>query len=190
MSLNQDPVVINSVKQQFQNLSFAYTGATGRILTGLAENPLLIEKRWNAHERGSKPYFVTLPAHQAVSVDTEACGITLAPEHRSSAQNSTETSNVAVLHVDDPEIRLSRRPASASANVISNDGDDYFQSQVIFYLSDGSGAIHPSLKVQCNRPHFLVGNGLVEFATEAVSEALKVRPETRGSHSAAPQSVP
>jgi VWFA-related protein len=190
VSLNQDPAVITSVKQQFQNLSFAYTGATSRIVTGIADNPLLVERRWNAHERGSKPYFVTLPAHQQVSVDTEACGITLAPEHRSSAQNSTETSNVSVFHVADPEIRLSRRPASASTNAVSNDQDDYFQSQVIFYLTDGSGAIRPSLKVQCNRPHFLVGNGLVEFATEAVSEALKVRPETRGSHSDARQPLP
>ena len=190
MSLNQDPAVIASVKQQFQNLSFAYTGATSSIVSGLADNPLLVERRWNAHERGSKPHFVTLPPHQPVSVDTEACGITLAPDHRSSGQTPAEMANVAVLQVIDPEIRLSRRPASASTNVVSNDQDDYFQSQVIFYLTDGSGAIRSSLKVQCNRPHFLVGNGLVEFAAEAISEALKVRPQNGGSHSAAPQSHP
>jgi VWFA-related protein len=184
MSLNQDPAVISEVKQQFQNLSFAYTPATSGIVSRLSENPVLVERRWNSHEKGSKPYFVTHAANQPVSVDAEACGIMLAPDHRAAVQRSGEAARQPLLEAVDPEIRLSRRPASGvSTKVVSNDQDDYFQSQAIFYLVDASGGIRPPLKVQCNRPHFLVGNGLAEFASEAVSEALKVRPESGRPHS-------
>jgi VWFA-related protein len=184
MSLNQDPAVISEVKQQFQSLSFSYTPSTNDIVSRLSETPLLIERRWNSHDKGSKPYFVTHPANQPVSVDAEACGIMLATDRRVAAQRSGERAGQPALEVIDPEIRLSRRPASgASTKVVSNDQDDYFQSQAIFYLVDASGGIRPPLKVQCNRPHFLVGNGLAEFASEAVSEALKVRPESGRPHS-------
>jgi hypothetical protein len=183
MSLNQDPAVISEVKQQFQSLSFSYTPATNDIVSRLSGTPLLVERRWNSHDKGSKPYFVTHPANQPVSVDAEACGIMLAPDRRVAAQRSGERAGQPALEVIDPEIRLSRRPASgASTKVVSNDQDDYFQSQAIFYLVDASGGIRPPLKVQCNRPHFLVGNGLAEFASEAVSEALKVRPESGRPH--------
>jgi VWFA-related protein len=183
MSLNQDPAVISEVKQQFQSLSFSYTPSTNDIVSRLSETPLLIERRWNSHDKGSKPYFVTHPANQPVSVDAEACGIMLATDRRVAAQRSGERAGQPALEVIDPEIRLSRRPASgASTKVVSNDQDDYFQSQAIFYLVDASGGIRPPLKVQCNRPHFLVGNGLAEFASEAVSEALKVRPESGRPH--------
>jgi len=191
MSLNQDPAVIAEVKQQFQRLSFSYTPATSSIVSRLSEHPLLVERRWNSHEKGSKPSFVIHPANQPVNVDAEACGIMLAPEHASAVQTSGAPASQPLLEAVDPEIRLSRRPAAgASTKMVSNDGDDYFQSQAIFYLVDPSGGIRPPLKVQCNRPHFLVGNGLAEFASEAVSEALKVRPESNRARSVPTQSLP
>ncbi|MFL6447550.1 MAG: VWA domain-containing protein [Bryobacteraceae bacterium] len=189
MSMNQDPAVVAAVKQQLRNQSFGYTRATSAVVSALSERPLLVERRWNPHEKGSKPYFVTHPANQSVSVDAEACGITLAPEHSAAApQPSGDIAGQQVLEVVDPEIRLLRRPVSgASTKLVSNDQDDYFQSQVVFYLVDPSGGIRPSLKIQCNRPHFLVGNGLAEFATEAVSEALKLTPEASRTHPVSPQ---
>jgi VWFA-related protein len=178
LSMNQDPAVVSAVKRELRNLSFSYTRATSSIVSGLSEHALLVERRWNPPERGSKPYFVTHAANHSVSVDAEACGIMLAPEHGAAVQRPSETAGQQVLEVADPEIRLLRRPDSgASPKIVSNDQDNYFQSQVIFYLVDRSGGGSPPLKVQCNRPHFLVGNGLAEFATEAVSEALKLRLE-------------
>jgi VWFA-related protein len=176
LSMNQDPAVVAAVKQQLQNLSFGYTRETSNIISGLSEHPLLVEKRWNTHEKGNKPYFVTHPAaaNQSVSVDAEACGIMLAPEHNINVRGNT--SGERVLEVTDPEIRLLRRPG-LSTKAVSNDQDGYFQSQVIFYLVDPSGSIRFPLKVQCNRPYFLVGNGLAEFAIEAISEALKLTRE-------------
>jgi VWFA-related protein len=186
MSMNQDPSAVAAVKRQLQDLSFGYTRATGTIVKALSEHPLVVEKRWNSHESGSQPYFVTHAANQSVSVDVEACGIMLAPGHSAGAQGSNDHNSAQqVFDVVDPEIRLLRRPgSSASTKVVSDDQDDYFQSQVILYLVDRSGGIRPPLKVQCNRPHFLVGNGLAEFATEAVSEALKVTPEGSRTHPA------
>ena len=180
ISMNQDPAIVAAVKQQLQNLSFGYTRETSNIISGLSEHPLLIEKHWNTHEKGNKSYFVThavSAANQSVSVDAEACGIMLAPEHNVVLQEHANTPGERVLQVADPEVRLLRRPGS-STKVVSNDQDGYFQSQVIFYLFDPSGGIHSPLKVQCNRPHFLVGNGLAEFATEAISEALKLTPQS------------
>jgi VWFA-related protein len=182
MSMNQDPAVIAAVKQQLQALSFGYSRETSSIINGLSEHPLLVEKRWNTHEKGSKPYFVTRAlsnTNQSVSVDAEACGIKLAPEHKVTSQGPGNGAGQQVLEVVDPEIRLLRRPGS-STKAVSNDQDEYFQSQAIFYLVDRSGGIPHPLKVQCNRPHFLVGSGLGEFAAEAISEALKLTPE--GGH--------
>jgi len=175
VSLNQDPAVVAAVKQQLQALSFEYTPETGRIVSGLSENPLLIERRWNAQGRGDKPYFVAHSKNQPVSVDAEACGITVAPDQHSSMQSSGGNGPQHVLEVANPEVRLLKRPNAGG--VRPDDPDNYFQSQVIFQLIDRSGGMPlPPLKVQCNRPHFLVGNGLAEFATQAVSEALKVTP--------------
>jgi len=181
MSLNSDPAVVSSVKEQLQSLTFAYTRETRSIVNGLSEHPLLVEKRWNTRDRKNKPDFVThavLGANQSVSVDVEACGIMLAPEHKVVLKGTANSSGKPVLEVNDPEIRLSRRPASSSSGkVVPNDQDEYFQSQAIFYLIDRSGGIPCPLKVQCRRPHFLVGNSLVEFARQAISEALKLTPD-------------
>ena len=93
------------------------------------------------------------------------------------SEGAATTARKPVLEVDDPQVRLSRRPASSSSGKVApNDEDEYFQSQAIFYLVDRSGGIPFPLKVQCRRPHFLVGNGLVEFASQAISEALKATP--------------
>jgi VWFA-related protein len=175
LSLNQDPAIVSAVKQELQNLSFAYTRETKRIVSELSEHSLIVERRWNTREKDSTPHFVTHSADQPVNIDAEACGIALAPDHNPTAQSLTADAGPQVLAVVDPEIRLSRRPgARASTRVVSDDQDDYFQSQAIFYLVDRSRGIRPSFKVQCNRPHFLVGNGLAEFAIGAVSDALKV----------------
>ena len=192
MSLNSDPAVVSSVKQQLQSLAFAYSRETRNIVSGLSGHPLLVEKRWNVQDKKNKPDFVTHAVsamNQSVGVDVEACGIMLAPEHNVLSPPVANSSGKPVLEVDDPEIRLSRRPTSrSSGNVVPNDQDAYFQSQAIFYLIDRSGGIPFPLKVQCRRPHFLVGNGLVEFATQAISEALKLTPERGRLASASAQS--
>jgi hypothetical protein len=188
--LNSDPAVVSSVKQQLQSLAFAYSRETRSIVSDLSEHPLLVEKRWNTQDKKNKPNFVTHAVsamNQSVGVDVEACGIMLAPEHNVLSQAMTNRSGKPVVEVDDPEIRLSRRPTSnSSGKVVPNDQDAYFQSQAIFYLIDRSGGIPFPLKVQCRRPHFLVGNGLVEFASQAISEALKLTPER---HPVAPASA-
>jgi hypothetical protein len=74
-----------------------------------------------------------------------------------------------VLRIFDPEVRLSHRPAAA---LQAASDDLYFQSQLLFYLADPSGRIPDRVRVQCNRPQFLVSDGLVEFAIEA----LKITP--------------
>jgi VWFA-related protein len=186
MSMNRDPAVVSSVKQQLEGLSFGYTRETGKVLSDLSNHPLLVEKRWRTRDKSNGPYFVThvvTGRNQSVSVDSEACGIMLAPEHK--VLNGTHAGTPAVLdrpalEVVDPEIRVSRRPASGlQTKAGTEDEDGYFQSQAIFYLVDRSGGIPYPVKVQCNRPHFLVGNGLVEFATQAIAEALKLTPENR-----------
>jgi hypothetical protein len=153
----------------------------------LSEHLLLVEKRWNTHEKANKPYFVTRSvsvANQSVSVDAEACGIMLTPEHKVAMQ-AGNTATPRLLEVADPEIRLLR----SSTKFVSNNQDEYFQSQVVFYLVDRSGGIPCPLKVQCNRPQFLVGNGLADFAIESVSEALKLTPQGGRSDSLPPPSV-
>ncbi|MFL6416581.1 MAG: VWA domain-containing protein [Bryobacteraceae bacterium] len=175
VSLNQDPAIVSAVKQQLQNLSFGYTRETARIVNELAVHSLIVERHWNTREKDSTPHFETHPANQSVNIDAEACGISLAPDHNPSALSASEGAGRQVLEVVDPEIRLSRRPGvRGPSKGVSDDQDDYFQSQAIFYLVDRSGGLRPSLKVQCNRPHFLVGNGLAQFASDAVSDALKL----------------
>jgi len=78
-----------------------------------------------------------------------------------------------VLTVLDPEVRIARRPGSAEEQGASAD-QPYFQSQVIFYLKDLSGRI-PRMRVQCNRPHFLIGDDLVRFAAQSLESGLKLR---------------
>jgi hypothetical protein len=102
------------------------------------------------------------------------------PESNSLAQppvNSDPFSASAserVLTVLDPEIRIARRPDSTKEQ--ADDAEQiYFQSQVIFYLSDRSGRIPSRIRVQCNRPHFLISDDLVQFAAQSLERGLKVR---------------
>jgi VWFA-related protein len=192
LSMNRDPAVVSSVKQQLQGLLFACTRETHRIVTSLSEHPLLVERRWSTHDRGNKSYFSTRSASDgtpSVNIDSEACGITLAPEHSVASLDSVDSRTILdhpLLQVTDPVIRVSRRPTSGTpGNLVPNDRDDYFLSQAIFYLVDRSGGIRYPLKVQCNRPHFLVGDGLVKFVSEAISDALKLIPKDRQAPTAA-----
>jgi Ca-activated chloride channel family protein len=173
MALNRDSQVVAGVKQRLQALQFGYSHETEKIVADLGSRPLLIEKHWNSTEKNEKPTFVAHPADgdHSVSVDTEACGVALAsgsnglPEQKSTGDGSF----LAVLN---PEIRIARRPGSgqqAEAN------DTYFQSQARFYLADPSGRVPWRLRVQCNRPHFLVSDDLAQLAAQALSQGLKLK---------------
>jgi hypothetical protein len=102
------------------------------------------------------------------------------PESNSPAQPSVNSdpfsasASERILTVLDPEIRIARRPDSAKEQA---DGAEqlYFQSQVIFYLSDRSGRIPSRIRVQCNRPHFLISDDLVRFAAQSLERGLKVQ---------------
>jgi hypothetical protein len=85
-----------------------------------------------------------------------------------------QSSNERVLTVLDPEIRIARRPGSAREQSGGAE-QTYFQSQAIFYLRDQSGRIPSRIQVQCNRPHFLIGDDLVQFAVQALERGLKVK---------------
>lgn len=76
-----------------------------------------------------------------VSVDSEVCGINLAPESGSSAVENSELStwDRPALRILDAEVRLLCRPGAAPQTASSD--DLYFQSQVLFYLADPSGRI-------------------------------------------------
>jgi hypothetical protein len=41
-------------------------------------------------------------------------------------------------------------------------------------LRDRSGRIPLRIRVQCNRPHFLIGDDLVQFAAQSLEQGLKV----------------
>jgi hypothetical protein len=123
-----------------------------------------------------------------VGIDAEVCGITVDPETTSlSGPNvisdpSLTFSNEHVLTVVNPEIRIARRPGSAQDESGTAE-EAYFQSQAIFYLRDRSGRIPSRIRVQCNRPHFLIGDDLVQFAAQSLEHGLKVR--SRGADKSA-----
>src|SRR5258706_12279412 len=188
--MRRDPRVIFSVRQRLQDLKLEYTSATEKIVKDLATDPLLIEKVWNADgKRSSKagPGFIARRVgakNRLVSIDAEVCGITVNPETSSLPQPgvtshpSLTSSNERALTVADPEIRISRKPGSAQDVPAEN---AYFQSQAIFYLEDHSGRIPSRIRVQCNRPHFLIGDDLVQFAVQALEYGLKVQSRGGGS---------
>lgn len=181
MALNRDSQVVSSVKQRLQALQFGYSHETEKIVADLRDRPILIEKRWNSAEKNDKATFVAHPAadqSHSVSVDTEACGVVLAPES-GNVSGGNLTADGSILAVLNPEIRLARRPGSGQ-QVDSN--DTYFQSQARFYLADPSGRVPWRLRVQCNRPHFLVSDDLVQFASQALAQGLKLKVEE--SHAA------
>jgi hypothetical protein len=87
---------------------------------------------------------------------------------------SAASPSTSVFMVESPEVRVARRPASGDTPVAPTVEDYYFQSQAIFYLSDVAGRFPSRIRVQCNRPHFLVGEQLVEFTIQALVHGLKV----------------
>jgi len=149
----------------------------------------VIEKHWsNAKKKDEKPTFVVHPATDKsylINLDTEACGVAVAanqgsapglnltadpPENASSAKASFAVVN--------PEIRVA--PRAGSGKQISSE-DTYFQSQALFYLSDPSGRISSKLRVQCNRPHFLVSEDLVQLAIDSLAQGLKLKADVTSS---------
>jgi VWFA-related protein len=191
LEISRDPGVILSVRQRLQGLKFEYTAETKRIVRDLATNPLLIEKVWVSEGKRSgkadRPSFIAHTAnkgHQLVNIDAEVCGITVVTETSSLPQPNVagdpplKLSSEPVLRVVNPEIRLARRPGSAQPDGAAQDA--YFQSQAIFYLNDPSGRIPSRIRVQCNRPHFLISEGLVQFAVRALEHGLKVK--SQGTH--------
>jgi hypothetical protein len=118
--------------------------------------------------------------NRLVGIDAEVCGIMVDSEARTPVQPPARSDSVPasaserILTVLDPEIRIARRPDSAREQ---SDGAEqiYFQSQAIFYLIDRSGRIPSRIRVQCNRPHFLISGDLVQFAAQSLEQGLKVR---------------
>jgi VWFA-related protein len=192
LALNRDSQVVSSVKQHLQALQFGYSHETERIIADLRNSPILIEKRWNAAEKNDKPAFVVHPITERAhltSIDTEACGVTLASgDNQHDSQRTVDLSGSAsakpfltVLH---PEIRIARRPGSNQTTAAE---DTYFQSQALFDLTDTSGRVPWLLRVQCHRPHFLVSDELVQFAVQALTQGLKLKlEESSGMGSAFP----
>jgi VWFA-related protein len=183
LTLSRDPAVVSSVRQRLQELKLEYSSETEKIVRDLANDPLLIEKIWNSADRRSakteKPRFVThklANGNQLVNIDAEVCGIKLDPETASSRQFNVTTDpsmihfSKSVFTVVNPEIRLSRRPGSAEQGSSDSAEDSYFQSQAVFYLKDFSGRIPSRIRVQCNRPHFLISEDLVQFSLQALEQ--------------------
>lgn len=190
LEISRDPGVSLSVKQHLQQLQFQYSPETERIVKDLANNPVLIEKTWVSHGnhsgRAEKPSFIAhkiANGNQLLSIEAEVCGIKVDPEPGASPQHNTasdpflQLSKEPSLRVVDPEIRIARRPGSAQPNSSGASEDSYFQSQALFYLKDPSGRIASRIRVQCNRPHFLVSEGLVDLASKALEQGLKVSPQ-------------
>jgi hypothetical protein len=189
VALSSYPAIIFSVKQRLQDLMFEYNLETEQILSSLASGSLLIEREWNSNGKhgadNDKPFFVMHRAedgNQLVNIDAEVCGIRLDPELSPSPPHSNPRSGLLLtspsqpaLRVTDPEIRLARRPGSTHLEPSAAAQDTYFQSQAHFYLKDTSGRIPSRIRVQCNRPHFLIGDDLVQFAIQALEHGLKVK---------------
>ena len=175
LEMSRNPGLIVSLKQRLKDLKFEYTPETERAVSDLATNPVLVEKVWSADRKRSKndPGFVAHKAENGsrqVSIDAEVCGITIDPKGGSL---SVQRSNVPALAVVDPEIRIARRPGAPQ--VPGGTDETYFQSQAIFYLADVSGRDTAKIRVQCNRPNFLISQDLVQFAAQAVGRALKTK---------------
>jgi len=186
LSISRDPSVILSVRQRLRNLRLEYTAETERIARTLSTDPVLIERTWTNDRKKdietNRPNLLVRrveSGNRLVGIDAEVCGITADPETTAQLQPYLTTSplpassNERVLTVLDPEVRIARRPGSAEEQGASAD-QPYFQSQVIFYLKDLSGRI-PRMRVQCNRPHFLIGDDLVRFAAQSLESGLKLR---------------
>jgi len=187
LALSRDPKLVSFLRQRLLELKLEYSPETEKIVRDLAHSPLLIEKVWSsARGRSGESERPTLLVRKVenrsrlVGIDAEVCGISVDPEGKSLVQPSgnrdslSASANERVLTVVDPEIRIGRRPDSAQAQTDAA-GQIYFQSQALFYLRDPSGRIPSRIRVQCNRPHFLIGDDLVQFASQSLERALKVR---------------
>ena len=163
LSMSRDPVLLDSVRSHFRDLKFESTRESENVLRNLPTHPILVEKTWDAGRKPG-PSLITRTGGGQVSMDTEVCGISAEKPPGAAAK----------LIVADPEIRLSRRPG-ASANTSADSQESYFQSQAIFYLEEGSGGASDKIRVQCNRPNFLISDDLVQFAAQAVEQGLKLR---------------
>jgi hypothetical protein len=175
LEISRDPGLIVSLKQHLKDLTFEYTPETERAVSDLATNPVLVEKVWSVDRKRAGKNDPSLVAHKAdngnrqVSIDAEVCGIAIDPKIRSLP---VERTGVPAWVVVDPEIRIARRPGAPQ---ISGTDEAYFQSQAIFYLVDVSGRNPAKIRVQCNRPNFLISEDLVQFAAQAVRDGLKTK---------------
>jgi VWFA-related protein len=196
LEINRDPGLIFSVREHLRDLKLQYTPETEKIVRDLATDPLLIEKVWTSggkrSGRDEKPGFVRHTAragNQYVNIDAEVCGIRLDSETESTTHVNVSNNslplfpNEPALRVFNPEIRLARRPGSRQPDDSNGTAEAYFQSQAVFTLRDPSGRIPSRIRVQCNRPHFLIGEDLVRFAAEALEQGLKVKAVREGSNS-------
>jgi VWFA-related protein len=187
VALSRDPKLVLFLRQRLRELKLEYTPETEKIVRDLAHGPMLIEKVWSSERGRSENERATLVVRKVengsrlVGIDAEVCGIAVDPEGESlmepsgSRDSLSASANERVLTVLDPEIRIARRPDSAQTQTDAA-GQIYFQSQALFYLRDPSGRIPSRIRVQCNRPHFLIGEDLVQFASQSLERALKVRP--------------
>ncbi|MCU1338755.1 MAG: hypothetical protein JWO19_4336 [Bryobacterales bacterium] len=189
LAFSRDSGLIFSIRQHLGSLKLEYTPETEKIVRDLAAGPILIEKIWSSEGKltgkAEKFSFVTRSAgkgNQLVNIDAEVCGIMLDPEANASPQRNPagdpplRIASKPVFRVASPEIRIARRPGSAPWDVRgSTEEEAYFQSQAIFYLKDASGRIPTRIRMQCNRPHFLISEDLVQFAVQALEHGLKVR---------------
>lgn len=182
VALSRDPAILSSVKQRLKDLTFEYNSETEKIVDSLAAGPLLIEKAWSSNGKpgadNDRASFIMHKAQngsQFVNIDAEVCGIRLDPELSPSSHSNAASSSQPALLVTDPEIRLARRPGSTHLEPSAAAQDTYFQSQALFYLKDPSRRIPARIRVQCNRPHFLISDDLVQFAIQALEHGLKVK---------------
>ncbi len=159
LSISRDPVLLESVRSHFRALKFETTHDSENVLKNLSDHPILVEKVWNS--KRAAPALVARTGAGDVSMDSEVCGI--------SAESSP--SGAANFVVADPEIRLARRPGETQP---ADNQESYFQSQAIFYLEDATGRAG-KIRVQCNRPNYLISDELVDFAAQAVAQGLKLR---------------
>jgi VWFA-related protein len=188
LAINRDPGLIFSVREHLRALQFQYTAETERIVKDLSAAPLLIErvspsrgKRSATAEKFRLISHTPQTENEDVDIDAEVCGIRLDSEAKWAPQIANNGPVLAIsgaqpLIVLNPEIRLARRPGSGREDDSSGTAEAYFQSQAVFSLRDPSGRIPSLVRVQCNRPHFLISDDLVQFAADAVEQALKATP--------------
>jgi VWFA-related protein len=179
-SLSLDPALTHSLKDHLRNLRFESTEETDGIVRKLAREPIFVEKDVSGGNSGSARFlsYAAGKRNYQVNIDAEVCALNIEAEANLAQTRagtvSAESRSTSVFMVESPEVRVARRPARGDTPVASTVEDYYFQSQAIFYLSDIAGRFPSRIRVQCNRPHFLVGEQLVEFTIQALAHGLKV----------------